>query len=481
MLDLETRTTILKLYREGHGAKTIARALKASRNSVRRVIRSGRAEVPPLERAERLGPYLDRIRELHERCGGNLVRVWEELRAEGVKVGYASVTSFCRRHEIGHTPKKVVGHYHFEPGEEMQHDTSPHKVRIGGARVKVQCASLILCFSRVLYAQVYRRWNRFTCRVFLTRALKYLGGAAGRCMLDNSSVIIVRGNGKNAVPAASMEAFSGRFGFDFVAHELGDANRSAHVERRFNYIERNFYAGRDFTDLDDLNAQLEQWCDRVNGTPRRSLPKTPFELLAVERSALKPLPLHIPEVYELHTRRVDVEGYVNLHTNRYSVPPHLLGRQVEIRETIDRIRVFDGHKLVTEHTRSTPGARLQRVHAEHRQQPRRRHVKQPPSPEEALLRTVDPALATICDHLRKRYGGQALRAIKRMHRIYLDYPTEHVLEAARHAVAYDLHDPGRIEQMVLRALAGTFFRLPTGDAPPLPDPTPDKDEPEDDA
>jgi len=43
-------------------------------------------------------------------------------------------------------------------------------------------------------------------------------------------------------------------------------------------------------------------------------------LFAVERLHLKPLPAWIPEAYRLHQRMVEVEGYVALHTNRYSVP-----------------------------------------------------------------------------------------------------------------------------------------------------------------
>ena len=63
----------------------------------------------------------------------------------------------------------------------MQHDTSPHRVKIGGKVRLVQCASLILCFSRMLFAQVYPAFTRFYCRVFLTAGLQYFGGArAGR-------------------------------------------------------------------------------------------------------------------------------------------------------------------------------------------------------------------------------------------------------------------------------------------------------------
>jgi hypothetical protein len=48
------------------------------------------------------------------------------------------------------------GQYHFEPGEEMQHDTSPHEVELGGRKRKVQTASAVLCYSRMLFFQCYR-------------------------------------------------------------------------------------------------------------------------------------------------------------------------------------------------------------------------------------------------------------------------------------------------------------------------------------
>lgn len=403
------------------------------------------------------------IRELTARCKGNLIRVWEELQAQGVETSYSSLTDFCRRHEFrGAAKKEPVGNYFFEPGEEMQHDTSPHRIALRDRTVTVQCASLVLCYSRMIYSQVYPRWNRFTCRIFLDEGLRYFGGAAGRCMLDNSTVIIVSGSGPSARPAEEMRAFAARFGFEFVAHRVGDANRSARVERPFHHIENNFYVGRDFDDIDDVNAQLRGWCDRLNHAYRRSLKTSAVELLAVERPALRPLPLHIPEVYDLHRRQVDVEGFINLHTNRYSVESRLIGRALDIRETKERVRVFDGHRLVVDHERRPYGARERVTHPEHRgsEARRRRRKAEPPSTEEALLRRTAPVLATLCDRLRKRYGGQARRPIRQLHRIFLDYPTEAVLKAAGQAATYDLFDPGRIERIVLQVIAGDFFRLP---------------------
>ncbi len=259
MLDLYTRTAILQLHKQGHGVRPIAKTLSLSRNAVREVLRSGQIAVPGLERDERLSSSLELIRSMYGDCRGNLVRVAEKLTEAGIEVGYSTLTSFCRRHEIGTKPKQASGAYHFAPGEEMQHDTSPHRVLIGDNSTLVQCASLVLCYSRDLYAQVYPRWSRFECRLFLSEALVHFDGAAKRCVIDNSSVVIGHGTGKDAIAAPEMLALSRRFGFAFMAHELGDANRSARVERPFHYIENNFYPGRTFASFDDLNLQLRAW------------------------------------------------------------------------------------------------------------------------------------------------------------------------------------------------------------------------------
>ena len=46
----------------------------------------------------------------------------------------------------------------------------------------------------------------------------------------------------------------------------------------------------------------------------------------------------IPEVYRLHQRLVDIEGYVALNSNRYSVPVDWIGRRVEVRDPRTRSR-----------------------------------------------------------------------------------------------------------------------------------------------
>ncbi len=291
MLDEHTRTAIFKLHEAGHGKRAIARTLKLSRAAVRKVLASDSYKVSALDRAEKAEPHHDEILELFARCKGNRVRVHEELVAKGVELSYPGLTAYCRRHGIGHEPRKPVGQYPFEPAEEMQHDTSPHPAHIGGREQRVQIAGLALGYSRLAFIQLYPRFTRFECKFFLDDAIDYVGGACKICMIDNTSVIVLRGTGADMVPVPEMASFGKQRGFEFRAHEKGDANRSAIVEGLFNYVQGNFLAGREFRDFDDANRQAVDWCDKINAAFSRKLHGSRRELFAKEQARLTPLPL----------------------------------------------------------------------------------------------------------------------------------------------------------------------------------------------
>lgn len=460
MHDELTRIAVLRLARRPQRPSTraIAKALGISRESVDAILESGESTVPGLGRALTLDPHLELVQELFVVCRGNRVRVHEKLADNGIVVPYATLTRFCRLHHIGKKPKVRAGQYHFDPGEEMQHDTSPHRVEIGGRTRSMHCASLVLCFSTRIYAQVYPRWNRFYAKAFLTEAFCWFDGVASRGVVDNSSVIIAYGTGVDAVPAPEMVAFAERYGFDWLAHELGDADRSARVERPFSYIEGNFYPGRTFADLPDLNAQLRDWCAKNDQQRKRRLQTTPIALFQVERPVLRALPLHVPEVYDLVWRTVDLEGFVHYWTNRYSVSDDLIGHDVEVRATLTVVRVIVRGNVVVEHERFEDGQHKSRTLPEHARKRRPPASSAPPIAEEGPLRAAAPELGALLDALRKRHGGRAVRPIRRLHRMFLEYPTDPLVAGVRQALEYGLLDLERIEHIVLRRISGDFFR-----------------------
>jgi transposase len=466
MLSQAQRTAILELSAQGVSKRAIARVLQLSRLTVRKVLQSNSTQVPEIQRAEKAEPYRQQILELLISCKGNLVRVHEELQVQGAVLSYPALTAFCRRHGIGQTPITPAGQYHFEPGVEMQHDTSPHEVEVGGRKYKAQTASAVLCYSRLLFFQIRPTFQRFDCKVFLTDALRYMGGVVERVMIDNTHVVVLRGTGREMIPVPEMEAFGERFGFRFVAHERGDANRSARVERPFAFIENNFLAGRTFPSWDDLNQQARQWCDKVNATYKKHIRAVPRELFAVERVHLKPLPAWIPEVYRLHPRTVDVEGYVSVHSIRYSVPVSWIGRQVEVRETKDNIEIqLDARHIVT-HVRAW-GPHPQRITLAEHKPPRGEGVKRShPHPEEQAILHAAPELAAYVTALKQKGRKVVALALRQLLRLLKEYPREPFLAAVGEAAQYGLYDLDRLERMILRRVARDYFLLLETDTDP---------------
>src|SRR5476651_397972 len=459
MLSQAQRTSILELSAKGVSKHEIAQVLQVSRPTVRKVLRSNSSGVPEIQRPEKAEPYREQILELLHACKGNLVRVHEELQASGAAMSYQALTAFCRRQGIGQTPVVPAGRYHFEPGVEMQHDTSPHEVEVGGRKYKAQTASAVLCYSRMLFFQINPAFQRFDCKVFLTEAVRYMNGAPERVMIDNTHVVVLRGTGREMIPVPEMEAFADRFGFRFVAHAIGNANRSARVERPFFFIENNFLAGRTFASWEDLNQRAREWCDKVNATYKKQIRAVPRELFAVERLHLKPLPAWIPEVYRLQQRLVDIEGYVALNSNRYSVPVDWIGRRVEVRETRDKIEIqLDARRLVT-HRRIAEAEHQRVMLAEHRP-PRGPRVPRPdPHPEEQAIVTAAPELADYVAGLKQRSRKVVTLALRQLLRLVREYPREPLLGAVHEAGRYGLYDLDRLERMILRRVTREYFLL----------------------
>jgi len=459
MLSQAQRTAILELNTKGVSRREIARVLKVSRLTVRKVVGENSTSVPEIQRAEKAEPYRQQILDLWASCKGNLVRVHEELKAGGAVLSYPALTGFCRRQGIGQTPIVPSGQYHFEPGEEMQHDTSPHEVEVGGRKYKAQTASAVLCYSHMLFFQINPAFQRFDCKVFLTDALRYAGGVPERVMIDNTHVVVLRGTGREMIPVPEMEAFAERFGFRFVAHAIGNANRSALVERPFWFIENNFLAGRTFASWEDLNRRAREWCDKVNSTYKKHLRAVPRELFAVERTHLKPLPAWIPEVYRLHPRTVDVEGYVSVNSIRYSAPVAWIGRRVEVRETRDKIEIeLDARHLVTHERAVTP--QNQRITLAAHRPPRGEGVKRSdPHPEEQVLVEAAPEIAPYVAALKQKGRKVVALALRQLLRLLREYPREPFLGAVREASRYGLYDLDRLERMILRRVARDYFLL----------------------
>ena len=416
---------------------------------------------PPINKESGYDRHIEQVRELFAECKGNIVRVQEELAARHkVNIPYQSLTWLTRKYQLRIPASKRSGRYHFEPGEEMQHDTSPHRLKLGDRLFTAQCAALSLAYSRKLFIQYYPRFTRFECKTFLTCALAYMQGACGRCVIDNTSVIVSHGAGPDACFAPEMEAFARIYGVKFMAHRVNDPNRKARIERPFDYVERNFLAGRTFTDWHDLNRQARLWCDQVaNPKPKRSLGMSPVEAWVMEKPALQPLPKVLPPVYLSEQRTVDIEGYVHLDTNRYSVPDTLIGKNVEVLKYWERVVVYHGRTIVAEHDRELLERDKRITKPGHHQPLNRKKAHQGISIEEQTLTGQNESLDRYVGEIKKQARGRGIVKLRRLLDLKRTYPAAPFLKAVSEALRYGLYDLARLEKMILKNTGGDFFDL----------------------
>jgi len=270
MIPYEIREAIRVLNSQGRPLREISRALKLSRNTVRRVLRQREPKTPRQRSHDQA--IIELLPQIYPRCKGNGVRIREVLKEQyEIDIAYSTLTRLLHEQEL-REPKRRSGLYHFEPGQEMQHDTSPHRLELGGKWMSAQCASLVLAYSRMLFIQYYPAFTRFEAKAFLTEAFRFFGGTCPRCTIDNTSVLVASGSGPEAIIAPEMVAFGALFGVTFVPHAIGHCDRKGRVEKPFGYVENNFLAGRTFQDWPDLNTQARAWCEhRANAKPKQAL------------------------------------------------------------------------------------------------------------------------------------------------------------------------------------------------------------------
>jgi transposase len=146
--------TIGRIRREhlvkGKSIKEIARDLRISRNTVRKILRSGETsssydrEVQPRPRLGRWKAELDRMltanvgKAARERL--TLIRLFEELRTLGYEGGYDAVRRYARIWSRDHASQTAAAFVplSFAPGEAYQFDWSHEIVVMNGATVTVK-------------------------------------------------------------------------------------------------------------------------------------------------------------------------------------------------------------------------------------------------------------------------------------------------------------------------------------------------------
>jgi hypothetical protein len=374
--------------------------------------------MPVSTRSDKIRIDEDLLRRLYLECDGYVQRVYEKLvEEEGIAVKYSTLTRLLRELEISKIPKSRCEQVPDQPGAEMQHDTSPFLLELAGILTRLIASLLYLRYSKRKYLKFYRSFNRFRMKCFFHEALMFWGHAASICVIDNTNLARLRGTGKNAVMVPEMEAFAKRYGFRFLCHERGHANRKAGNERGFYTETTNFFPGRKFDSLEDLNQQALDWSTvRMDNRPAAKTGLIPAKAFEYERSCLVKVPPYISPPYLFHKRDTDQYGYMPFDGNYYWVPG--TGRDdVKMFEYDDRLKIYLNRKCLAEYRLPADGVKNQKFSPEGMPKPRHQpnNRKRPTAQEEKRLRAMSQAVdAYVNFALKSEEGVQRHRFIREL-------------------------------------------------------------------
>ncbi len=460
MIGQDKRKAIFLLHLQGMGVRDIARNMAISPTTVMDII-AQKGEMPETVRKDKIQIDLSVLENLYETCQGRAQRVYEKLtEEEGIEVGYSTLTRMLREQGLSHKSSSRCEQVPDKPGAEMQHDTSPYRIKLGKQIVLVQGSLLYFRYCKIRYLKFYRSFNRFKMKCFLHEALSYWEYAAGKCIIDNTNLARLRGTGRNAVIVPEMERFAKQYGFEFVCHEKGHANRKAGNERGFYTVETNFFPGRSFEDLEDMNYQAHIWAtDRSANRPTgkaRLIPSAAFEF---EKPYLKKLPPFVEPPYLVHKRKTDQYGYAPVNGNYYWIPG-TRRHDVKVLEYADHLNIYHQRKHLGRYTLPSDGVRNDVITPDGVTKPPHRpaHRKKPTAREENILRS-DRAINDYLNFVLPKSGKARHHFIRAFFSLYRKTAPSVFIKAVQRALKYRITDIKVIENIIVLILRDSSIEL----------------------
>jgi hypothetical protein len=183
------------------------------------------------------------------------------------------------------------------------------------------------------------------------------GGVPHTVRLDNLKAGVARACLYDPDISELYAAFAKHWDFVPLPSRPRHPQEQGVAERGGGYVKDNALKGRRFDSLEDLDTFLKRWNRaiarvRIHGTTRKQV-YTHF--LEVEKPVLKSLPQERFSLFEVGTRSVHLDGYVEVARAFYAVPDRLLGEDVRVYWDDRLVRMYHNGQCVGVYTRAAAG------------------------------------------------------------------------------------------------------------------------------
>ena len=289
-------------------------------------------------------------------------RIWQDLvEQHGYPRGYLTVQRYVHRLKRRHP--EVADRMEHLPGDEAQVDFFKSKATVRdqrtGRRRRPWVFRMTLSCSKHGYEESLLDQKQTGFLRAHEHAFMEFGGVPRVIRHDNLKAAVVRACLYDPDLNEIYEAFAKHWGFIPLPSRPRHPEEQGVQERSGAYVNDNALKGRSFESLQAQNEFLRHWNRqtaqlRIHGSTRRQV-LTHF--LEAERPALQPVPGERFALFEVGTRTVHPDGYVEVDSGFYTAPHHLVGQRLRVRWDERLVRIYHQGQEVRVHPKQPqPGS-----------------------------------------------------------------------------------------------------------------------------
>jgi transposase len=238
----------------------IARALGLHPRTVATWVARSRFE-PRRERPRSsvLDPFKPRIMQLLYTHPYSAQEIFQRLRQEGYRGGMTILRVYVRG--IRPTERPVCPKLHFAPSECAQVSWAQFgHLAIGRASRPLMAFVMVLSYSRQIFLRFFLNARMENLLRGHIEAFESWTGVPRIIVYDNLKDAVLGRQGDNIRFHPTLLEFVRHYGYEPRLVAIARGNERGRLERTIRYLRTNFFAAREFVDLNDLNVQADVWC-----------------------------------------------------------------------------------------------------------------------------------------------------------------------------------------------------------------------------
>jgi transposase len=357
MISPELRARIRRLFFAEHWKMgTIASELGVHRDTVALAIEPERfVNIAYRPNSPLLDPYKDFVRMTLEQYPRlRATRLLQMVQARGYAGSIWPLRRYVRRVRPAGA-REAFFRLSTLPGEQAQVDwASFGRVAIGNTLRALSCFVMVLSWCRALFARFVLDQTLESFLRCHVAAFEWFEGVPRELLYDNLKAVVLGRVGDVIEFHPRLLELAGHYHFAPKPVAPARGNQKGRVERTIRYMRDSFFAARHFRSVEDLNAQLHEWIERValaRIVPGDDQKRTVAAALAEERPRLLPLPAHRFPCDYVQAVRSGKTPYLRFDSNDYSIPYTLTEKPLTLAASDTGVRVLDGDQLVATHER----------------------------------------------------------------------------------------------------------------------------------